>query len=141
MQIVQGTAMNSESSRSHLVISLCLQRAGPGGSTTHSRLCLVDLAGSERYNKTQAAGACYTEGCAINKSLSALGNVVSALSEGKKIAHVPYRDSKLTRLLQDCLAGNALMALIICLNPDAAQLTESISTLRFGSRCVHVHLC
>jgi Kinesin motor domain len=73
------------------------------GTTVYSKLCLADLAGSERQSKSRTSHSSVMEGCAINKSLSALGNVLTALSEGTKGSHVPFRDSKLTRLLQDCL--------------------------------------
>jgi len=101
---MRGTEMNRESSRSHLLVQLFLSRACSGGHL-RSQLCLVDLAGSERADKSGAGGVALSEGCAINRSLSALGNVVAALSEGRAGAHVPFRDSKLTRLLQDCLVG------------------------------------
>eukprot|EP00892_Ulva_mutabilis_P004613 jgi/Ulvmu1/2523/UM138_0028.1 len=137
---VRSTGMNSESSRSHLLIYAFVSRAHPGspGARLFSKLCLADLAGSERQSKTHAAGVSLTEGCAINKSLSALGNVLKALSNGERGAHVPFRDSKLTRLLQDCLAGNALMALIVCMSPSMEHASETVSTLRFGSRALGI---
>lgn len=105
MQVVRSTGMNAESSRSHLLLYAFVSRAEPagGGARLCSKLCLADLAGSERQGKTHAEGLSLSEGCAINKSLSALGNVLKALSDGERDAHVPFRDSKLTRLLQDCL--------------------------------------
>lgn len=105
MQVVRSTGMNAESSRSHLLLYAFVSRAAPagGGARLCSKLCLADLAGSERQGKTHAEGLSLSEGCAINKSLSALGNVLKALSDGERDAHVPFRDSKLTRLLQDCL--------------------------------------
>lgn len=104
--------MNSESSRSHLLIYCFLHRASEGGHITN-KLCLADLAGSERQGKTKAEGVSLTEGCAINKSLSALGNVLKALSDGEKDAHIPFRDSKLTRLLQDCLVRSHACRLLL----------------------------
>jgi Kinesin motor domain len=78
-------------------------------TTVYSKLCLADLAGSERQSKSNTSHSSLVEGCAINKSLSALGNVLTALSEGTKGSHVPFRDSKLTRLLQDCLVRNSIL--------------------------------
>lgn len=139
-QVIRKTGMNAESSRSHLLIYVFLARREPGGSVVHSKLCLADLAGSERQSKAGTATASLAEGCAINKSLSALGNVLTALTEASgpeplSGAHVPFRDSKLTRLLQDCLGGSALMTLVVCVSPDPEQAQETVSTLRFGSRC------
>jgi kinesin family member 4 len=105
--------MNSESSRSHLLIYCFLKRSTEGGYISN-KLCLADLAGSERQSKTKAEGVSLSEGCAINKSLSALGNVLKALSEGEKDAHVPFRDSKLTRLLQDCLVLSSVIGFVAC---------------------------
>ena len=92
--------MNTRSSRSHAIFTVCLeQRGGAGGGTT-AKLHLVDLAGSERAKKTQATGDRLKEGININRGLLSLGNVISALGEDKPPKHVPYRDSKLTRMLQ-----------------------------------------
>lgn len=109
---VAGTKMNARSSRSHSCFTIKIEQKveeDMGGgkrktTTLNAKLNLVDLAGSERQSKTGAEGAQLREGAAINKSLSVLGNVINALAEGKK--HVPYRDSKLTRLLQNSLGGN-----------------------------------
>lgn len=94
----------------------------------------VDLAGSERADKTQAVAQTLDEGKLINKSLSALGNVVNALTEGRVGGHIPFRDSKLTRALQDSLGGNAITTLIICCSPSMDNAAETLSSLRFGSR-------
>ena len=94
-----------------------------------------DLAGSERQDKTGAVGQTLTEGSLINKSLSTLSNVISALTDAKGgKAHVPYRDSKLTRVLQDALGGSARTALIICCSPSLFNDAETLSSLRFGTR-------
>jgi hypothetical protein len=130
---IAATKMNAESSRSHSVFILTLrQNNKTTGSKKVSKLFLVDLAGSEKINKTGAEGQTLNEAKYINKSLSALGNVISALTEGN--SHVPYRDSKLTRLLQDSLGGNSRTVLIITASPALFNLEETISTLRFGSR-------
>ncbi|KAK2561249.1 Kinesin heavy chain [Acropora cervicornis] len=97
------------------------------------KLYLVDLAGSEKVSKTGAEGAVLDEAKNINKSLSALGNVISALAEGTK-THVPYRDSKMTRILQESLGGNARTTIIICCSPSSFNEQETRSTLMFGQR-------
>ena len=94
---------------------------------------LVDLAGSEKVRKTGAAGIRLEEAKIINKSLAMLGNVITALTDGKS-SHIPYRDSKLTRVLQDSLGGNSKTALIVTCSPSPYNEAETISTLRFGVR-------
>lgn len=94
---------------------------------------LVDLAGSERQSKTQATGDGMKEAAKINLSLSALGNVISALVDGKT-HHIPYRDSKLTRLLQDSLGGNTKTIMVAALSPADYNYDETLSTLRYASR-------
>eukprot|EP00889_Picochlorum_renovo_P006261 jgi/Picre1/33291/NNA_008615.t1 len=93
---------------------------------------LVDLAGSERVKRTKSEGQRLQEGIKINKGLLALGNVINALSENKQ--HVPYRDSKLTRMLQDSLGGNSRTLMIACVSPADVNLEESLNTLRYASR-------
>jgi kinesin family protein 3/17 len=95
------------------------------------KLNLVDLAGSERVSKTGASGDRLKEGCKINLSLSALGNVISALGDGKKQSFIPYRDSKLTRLLQDSLGGNTKTLMIAAISPVDYNYDETLSTLRY----------
>lgn len=101
-----------------------------------AKLALVDLAGSERLKRTRAEGQRLKEGININKGLLALGNVISALSEGK--AHIPYRDSKLTRMLQDSLGGNSRTVMIACVSPADVNLEESLNTLRYASRARNI---
>ncbi|GAB4818979.1 hypothetical protein N2152v2_006025 [Parachlorella kessleri] len=129
---VSATAMNAGSSRSHCVVYLLCEKAFPDGRVEYGKLALVDLAGSERQEKTQAQGQTLQEGNLINKSLSCLGNVVNALTDGKNKGHIPYRDSKLTRVLQDSLGGTARTVLIICCSPSLSNSFETLSTLRFG---------
>ncbi|KAK9802991.1 hypothetical protein WJX73_005839 [Symbiochloris irregularis] len=134
---VASTQMNATSSRSHCIVTLMLKRRWDSTEdVAHSKLCLVDLAGSERADKTHAVAQTLEEGKLINKSLSSLGLVVNALTEGKAGAHmhIPYRDSKLTRALQDCLGGNAMTTMIICCSPSMENAAETLSSLRFGSR-------
>ncbi|XP_017336811.1 kinesin heavy chain isoform X2 [Ictalurus punctatus] len=131
---VAVTNMNEHSSRSHSIFLINIKQEHL--DTAHKltgKLYLVDLAGSEKVSKTGAAGAVLDEAKMINKSLSALGNVISALAEGTK-THVPYRDSKMTRILQDSLGGNCRTTIIICCSPSAFNEAETRSTLLFGQR-------
>ena len=91
------------------------------------------MAGSEKVNKTGAKGTLLEEAKNINKSLSSLGNVINALTDGKS-THIPYRDSILTRMMQDSIGGNSKTTLIITCSPANTNVQESLSTLRFGSR-------
>lgn len=93
----------------------------------------MDLAGSEKVGKTGATGQTLEEAKMINKSLSALGKVINNLTDGKS-THIPYRDSKLTRILQESLGGNSKTTLVICCSPSSFNDTETVSTLRFGMR-------
>lgn len=99
---------------------------------------MVDLAGSERVKKTKASASRLDEAKKINFSLSALGNCIHALSEPGKQGHVPFRDSKLTRLLSESLGGNAKTSLIITIGPSKAHIDETLSSLYFGSRAMKV---
>jgi len=128
------TNMNEHSSRSHLVFMLTVEQKNlHDRSVKVGKLHLVDLAGSEKVAKTGASGERLDEAKNINRSLSALGNVINALTD-KKYTHVPYRDSKLTRVLQESLGGNAKTSLIITCSPSNFNEQETISTLRFGQR-------
>ncbi|RLV93386.1 Kinesin heavy chain [Spathaspora sp. JA1] len=129
-----STNMNLESSRSHTIFELKLvQKHIETEVTKRSRLFLVDLAGSEKVAKTGSQGQTLQEAKKINSSLSTLGNVINALTDGKS-KHVPYRDSKLTRILQESLGGNSRTSLIINCSPSSFNELETISTLRFGTR-------
>ena len=131
---VCATNMNEGSSRSHLVFIMTIaQKDLQNSSAKTGKLCLIDLAGSEKISKTGAAGQMLQEAKDINKSLSALGNVINALTDGKG-AHIPYRDSKLTRILQESLGGNSKTTLIIACSPSSYNEQETLSTLRFGYR-------
>ncbi|XP_052795807.1 kinesin heavy chain-like isoform X2 [Mya arenaria] len=131
---VAVTNMNEHSSRSHSVFLINVKQENTATQKKLSgKLYLVDLAGSEKVSKTGAEGAVLDEAKNINKSLSALGNVISALAEGNK-SHVPYRDSKLTRILQESLGGNARTTMIICCSPASYNDSETKSTLLFGQR-------
>ncbi|NXS94615.1 KIF3C protein, partial [Jacana jacana] len=138
---VGSTNMNEHSSRSHAIFLITVEcsEVGPDGEE-HIRvgkLNLVDLAGSERQSKMGAHGERPKEASKINLSLSALGNVISALVDGKS-THIPYRDSKLTRLLQDSLGGNAKTIMVATLGPASHSYDESLSTLRFANRAKNI---
>ena len=138
---VAATNMNTESSRSHAVFTIRLTHTlsdiekGFSGEKV-SKISLVDLAGSERAGKTGAMGKRLEEGGNINKSLTTLGMVISALAEkcGKKEKFVPYRDSVLTWLLKDNLGGNSRTVMIATISPAADNYEETLSTLRYADR-------
>lgn len=131
---VAATNMNQESSRSHSIFVITVtQKNLETGSSKSGQLFLVDLAGSEKVGKTGASGQTLEEAKKINKSLSALGMVINALTDGRS-SHVPYRDSKLTRILQESLGGNSRTTLIINCSPSSYNDAETLSTLRFGMR-------
>ncbi|CAI6011957.1 unnamed protein product, partial [Closterium sp. NIES-65] len=142
---VGQTAMNMESSRSHSVFTIVVetQRRDDAGVMKRrtSRFNLVDLAGSERQKHSEAQGVRLKEAGSINKSLSALGNVIKALvdiAEGK-VRHVPYRDSKLTFLLSDSLGGNSKCTLLAAVSPAERNVDETMSTLKFAQRAKLMH--
>ncbi|CAB9516465.1 Kinesin-like protein [Seminavis robusta] len=139
-RVVAATAMNAVSSRSHAICTLKISgvvESADGSDKFSSKLTLVDLAGSERIKKTGAQGGRAKEGININKGLFILGQVVSALSErgkgGKLKRKPPFRDSKLTRLLQDSLGGNSRTIMLACVSPAAYNIDESINTLRYAT--------
>lgn len=131
---ISVTNMNEHSSRSHSVFLINVKQENEETQKQLTgKLYLVDLAGSEKVSKTGAEGQTLDEAKNINKSLSALGNVISALAEGSK-SHIPYRDSKLTRILQESLGGNSRTTIIICGSPASFNEYETKSTLEFGRR-------
>ncbi|KAL6317774.1 hypothetical protein AAG906_030528 [Vitis piasezkii] len=151
-----STNMNNQSSRSHAIFTITLEQmnklnpAFPGDSglsesMSEEYLCaklhLVDLAGSERAKRTGSDGLRFKEGVHINKGLLALGNVISALGDEKKRKeglHVPYRDSKLTRLLQDSLGGNSRTVMIACISPADINAEETLNTLKYANRARNI---
>ncbi|EMP32290.1 Kinesin-like protein KIF21B, partial [Chelonia mydas] len=152
-----STQMNVQSSRSHAIftIHLCQMRVCarpdlvtglPEGSqatgeyeTLTAKFHFVDLAGSERLKRTGATGERAKEGISINCGLLALGNVISALGDqSKKAVHVPYRDSKLTRLLQDSLGGNSQTIMIACISPSDRDFMETLNTLKYANRARNI---
>lgn len=140
-RVVGATNMNLHSSRSHAIFSITVESCEEGiDGKEHIRagkLHLVDLAGSERQSKTGSSGQRLVEATKINLSLSTLGNVISALVDGKS-THIPYRNSKLTRLLQDSLGGNAKTLMCANIGPAEYNYDESISTLRYANRAKNI---
>jgi hypothetical protein len=130
---VASTSLNTVSSRSHSLLTLTLTQILSDGTEITSKLNLVDLAGSENVGKSEVQGISLAEAQNINKSLSSLGNVIYALTE-KNREHIPYRDSKLTFLLQDSLGGNSKTTLIATVNFGNNSISESINTLKFAKR-------
>ncbi|MEW5302097.1 MAG: hypothetical protein WDW36_004907 [Sanguina aurantia] len=130
---VGATHMNAESSRSHCIVTMVVEKTSAEGLVQSGKLVMVDLAGSERSDRTGASGSQLTEGSQINKSLSCLANVIFALTDDK-VKHIPYRDSKLTRVLQDSLGGSAKTVLLVCCSSSMENSMETLSSLRFGSR-------
>ena len=135
---VAATNMNSQSSRSHSVFTLTLKQHNQSNNTKKlSKLCVVDLAGSERVVKSGIHNdLSMSETKNINRSLSALGNCIMSLTENQ--AHVPFRDSKLTRLLSDSLGGNAVATIIVTVHPLLDHGDETMSTLKFGARAKRI---
>ncbi|GAA52799.1 kinesin family member 3/17 [Clonorchis sinensis] len=140
-RVTAATNMNEHSSRSHAIYTVTLEcsQLVEGGKTLlrQGKLHLVDLAGSERQSKTGATGKRLQEANKINLSLTTLGNVISALVDGKS-THIPYRNSKLTRLLQDSLGGNSKTAMIANIAPSDYNYEESLSTLRYANRAKNI---
>ena len=134
---VAHTELNAESSRSHLIVSLVLKSVNHrSGAVTRGKLTLVDLAGSERVEKSGVAGDKLKEAMSINKSLSAIGDVINALSSGQK--HVPYRNHPLTMLMSDSIGGSAKTLMFVNASPADTHVSETVSSLTFGSRCKQV---
>lgn len=137
-RIQASTNMNENSSRSHSIFIINVhQLNGKDGSAKNSKLVLVDLAGSEKISKTGATGLTLEEAKTINKSLTTLGMVINSLTDGKS-SHIPYRESKLTRVLQESLGGNSKTCLIVTCSPSIYNEAESLSTLRFGNRAKNI---
>ncbi|KAG2379611.1 hypothetical protein C9374_006728 [Naegleria lovaniensis] len=146
---VGSTLMNEVSSRSHSIFTIILEqrlKTGNEGEATSgqsmtAKFHLVDLAGSERTKRTGAVGVRFKEAVQINCGLLALGNVISALGDEKKRAHtthVPYRDSKLTRLLQDSLGGNSRTVMLACISPADSNFEETLNTLKYANRARNI---
>lgn len=136
---VASTSMNKESNRSHTIFTLTVRKIRNNQLVTISKMHLVDLAGSERSKKTRAVGDRLRESIHINKGLLALGNVIAALGSIKNTkGYISYRDSKLTRLLQNSLGGNSITLMIACVSPADYNLEETLSTLRYADRALKI---
>ncbi|KAL6602840.1 hypothetical protein ACP70R_043201 [Stipagrostis hirtigluma subsp. patula] len=136
---VGSTALNERSSRSHSIVTIHIRGVDlKSGATLRGALHLVDLAGSERVDRSAVTGDRLKEAQHINKSLSALGDVIFSLSQ--KNAHVPYRNSKLTQVLQSSLGGHAKTLMFVQINPDITSYAETLSTLKFAERVAGVEL-
>jgi hypothetical protein len=133
-----STKMNATSSRSHMIATIVLLlRNRRTGEVMHGKLTLVDLAGSERVSKSGAAGQELKEAQSINKSLSALGDVIGALTSGCN-QHVPYRNNPLTMLMSDSIGGNAKTLMFVCCSPADYNRRETANSLDFAKRCRNV---
>ncbi|XP_071699420.1 kinesin-like protein KIN-14L [Rutidosis leptorrhynchoides] len=135
---VSSTALNNQSSRSHSILTVHVHGKDINGGMIRSCLHLVDLAGSERVDKSEVTGDGLKEAQYINKSLSCLGDVITALSQ--KNSYIPYRNSKLTLLLQNSLGGNAKTLMFAHVSPESDSLGETVSTLKFAQRASTVEL-
>ena len=131
------TNSNEFSSRSHSIIQIFVKRETEE-TLVESKISFIDLAGSERLCLNESKGIRLTEGSNINKSLLALGKVIKSLSKKSRGAFVPYRDSKLTRLLKDSLGGNTKTVLITCVTPNSSQIDETIHSLNYASRAKRI---
>merc|ERR1719183_1404922 len=131
--------MNQESSRSHLILTVKIRGTNnTTGEVSDATLNLIDLAGSERVSKSEVSGQALKEAQNINKSLSYLGDVIAA--RAAKQGHVPYRNSKLTYLLQNALSGDSKCLMFVCANPCPENAGESLCSLNFASRVRNVEL-
>ncbi|KAH0341548.1 kinesin-domain-containing protein, partial [Aureobasidium melanogenum] len=136
------TEANATSSRSHAVLQINVaqkdRNAGHSEPTTFATLSIIDLAGSERASATKNRGERLLEGANINKSLLSLGSCINALCDPKKKNHVPYRNSKLTRLLKFSLGGNCRTVMIVCVSPSSVHFDETQNTLRYANRAKNI---
>lgn len=132
-RVVAETGLNKASSRSHLLFQLVITQKYPDDTERTGVLNLIDLAGSEKISKTHAIGDTLEEAKKINLSLSTLGNVISSLTSGNN-DYIPYKDSKLTRILKESLGGNYKTTLIVTCSPHIYNCEETISTLKFAQK-------
>ncbi|XP_055957564.1 kinesin-like protein KIF18A [Patella vulgata] len=136
------TDANAESSRSHAVFQVFVKQkdrtANISAEVKVAKMCLVDLAGSERATVTTNRGVRFREGANINKSLLALGNVINALADNKSKGHIPYRDSKLTRILKDSLGGNCRTVMIAAVSPSSMSYDDTYNTLKYADRAKNI---
>ena len=143
--MVEATGANATSSRSHAVLQIIcehtLKNSGITGEIQTGKLSLIDLAGSERASRTNNKGQRMIEGANINRSLLSLGNCINALHENHatgKTNYIPYRDSKLTRLLKDSLGGNCRTVMIANVSPSVKQFEDTHNTLKYANRAKNI---
>jgi kinesin family protein 18/19 len=142
LRTMSPTEANATSSRSHAVLQINVSSKDRNASVnephTMATLSIIDLAGSERASATKNRGARLTEGANINKSLLALGSCINALCDMRKHNHIPYRNSKLTRLLKFSLGGNCKTVMIVCVSPSSVHFDETQNTLRYANRAKNI---
>merc|ERR1711959_829150 len=139
MRTVAATAMNSESSRSHLVLIIRVQSKNKQtGEFLRGKILICDLAGSERLKKSEVTGDMQKEAIEINKSLTALGDVMYALTDKNKKGGIPYRNHKLTQVMQDSLGGSAKTLMFMNCSPSMFNLDETVMSLKWASRAKKV---
>jgi len=142
LRTMSPTEANATSSRSHAVLQINVAQKDRNASVeephTMATLSIIDLAGSERASATKNRGERLLEGANINKSLLALGSCINALCDPRKRNHIPYRNSKLTRLLKFSLGGNCKTVMIVCVSPSSAHFDETQNTLRYANRAKHI---
>ena len=141
IRVMASTAANQFSTRSHAVLQITLEQTSKEKNSVifSSKLCLIDLAGSERAASTENRGQRMIEGANINRSLLALGNCINILSDvNKRGKFIPYRDSKLTRILKDSLGGNTQTIMIACISPASTALEETLNTLKYAERARNI---
>ncbi|KAF1930531.1 kinesin-domain-containing protein [Didymella exigua CBS 183.55] len=142
LRTMSPTEANATSSRSHAVLQINVSSKDRNASVnephTMATLSIIDLAGSERASATKNRGARLTEGANINKSLLALGSCINALCDIRKHNHIPYRNSKLTRLLKFSLGGNCKTVMIVCVSPSSVHFDETQNTLRYANRAKNI---
>ncbi|KAL1508905.1 hypothetical protein ABEB36_003725 [Hypothenemus hampei] len=139
-RVIGSTNLNEQSSRSHTIFGIRIEAKQEDGSTTFGKLNLVDLAGSERVSKSLVSGVRLREAVKINLSLSVLGNVISALVD-RTSTFIPYRNSKLTRLLKESLGGNCLTSMIATIRPEMENIEETYYTLMYADRAKKIQNC
>lgn len=139
---ISPTEANAVSSRSHAVLEIAISLSdklqGLQEQTTNSSLTIIDLAGSERAASTRNSGLRLVEGANINRSLLALGNCINGLCDPRRRSHIPYRDSKLTRLLKFSLGGNCKTVMIACVAPSSSHYDETLNTLKYADRAKNI---
>jgi len=134
---VASTAMNAESSRSHLLLLVKVVRINKAnGEKVHGKMMMCDLAGSERLKKSEATGDTLREAIEINRSLTAVGDVIEALTTGQR--HVPYKNHKLTQVLQDSLGGTSKTLMFVNCSPSCSNLEETLNAMKYAMRVKNV---